>query len=233
MKAFLLAAGLGTRLIPITDTTPKCMVPIDGQPLVDIWLEALHLAAVDEVLINLHHLGEVVKRHLEARVGPPRVRTVHERQLLGSAGTLLANKTWAEGEEMVLVCNADNLTDFDLRQLLDCHREAGLIATLALFRTTRPSSCGIVEVDDSGRMVGYAEKPAKPLTNLANAGIYVFHPTVIDEIEGPPPKDIGYDLLPRLVGRAQTMLVQGYFLDIGTVPAYRRAQAEWSWRESQ
>ena len=69
MKAFLLAAGLGTRLKPITDTVPKCMVPIDGRPLLDIWLDAFDRAGVDEVLVNLHYLPDVVRRHLGARAG--------------------------------------------------------------------------------------------------------------------------------------------------------------------
>ena len=88
MKAFLLAAGVGSRLRPITDTIPKCMVAIDGQPLLDIWLDAFDRAGVDEVLVNLHHLPDVVRRHLAARTGPPAVRTVIEPELLGSAGTL-------------------------------------------------------------------------------------------------------------------------------------------------
>lgn len=233
MKAFLLAAGMGTRLRPITDVNPKCMVPIGGRPLLDIWLDALRGAGVDEVLINLHHLPNVVESHLRERGGPPAIRTTYERQLLGSAGTLVANRRWVEDEEMVLACNADNLTDFDLRDLIECHRRAGLLATIALFRTDNPSACGIVEVDGDGRLVGYTEKPPEPRGNLANAGMYVFHPTVFDEIGDAPPKDIGYDLLPRLVGRAQTILITGYFLDIGTVEAYRRAQIEWACRSAQ
>ena len=83
MKAFLLAAGLGTRLRPITDTIPKCMVAIDGQPLLDIWLDAFDRAGVDEVLVNLHHLPEIVGHHVADRTGPPSVRLVFEPELLG------------------------------------------------------------------------------------------------------------------------------------------------------
>ncbi len=122
VKAFLLAAGVGSRLRPITDTTPKCMLAIDGRPLLDIWLDAFDRAGVDEVLVNLHHLPDVVRRHLAARAGPPAVRTFFEPELLGSAGTLLANRQWVDGEELFLACNADNLTDFDLRSLIDAHR---------------------------------------------------------------------------------------------------------------
>ena len=83
MKAFLLAAGLGTRLRPITDQIPKCMLPIDGQPMLDIWLDAFDRAGVDEVLVNTHHLPEVVSQHVKQRAGSPIVKTVFEPELLG------------------------------------------------------------------------------------------------------------------------------------------------------
>ncbi len=227
MKAFLLAAGVGSRLRPITDTTPKCMLAIDDQPMLDIWLDALGRAGADEVLVNLHHLPDVVSRHIAARTAPPAVRTFFEPELLGSAGTLLANRRWVEEEEFFLACYADNLTDFDLRSLVDAHQEHGAIATLAVFHSERPSAGGVVELDATGRVTGFAEKPAEPVSDLTNAGMYAFHPGVIDEIGDTPPKDIGYDLLPRLVGRARAVLIEGYFRDIGTVDAYQRAREEW------
>ena len=230
MKAFLLAAGVGSRLRPITDTTPKCMLAIGGQPLLDIWLDAFDRAGVDEVLVNLHHLPDVVRNHLKARAGslqPPAVRTVFEPELLGSAGTLAANRAWVGGEEMFLACYADSLTDFNLRSLAETHRAHGAIAMLTVFHSERPSAGGVVELDAAGTVVGFTEKPSQPVSDLVNAGMYAFHPRVLDEIGGPPPCDIGYDLLPRLVGRAKAMPVEGYFRDVGTVDAYQRAQQEW------
>jgi mannose-1-phosphate guanylyltransferase len=227
MKAFLLAAGVGSRLRPITDTTPKCMLAIGGKPLLDIWLDAFGRAGVDEVLVNLHHLPDVVRQHLDARAGTPTVRTVFEQELLGSAGTLAANRAWVGGEEMFLACYADNLTDFDLRSLAETHRVHGAIATLTVFHSERPSAGGVVELDATGTVVGFTEKPSKPVSDLVNAGMYAFHPRVLDEIGGPLPRDIGYDLLPRLVGRAKAIPVEGYFRDVGTAEAYQRAQREW------
>jgi mannose-1-phosphate guanylyltransferase len=203
------------------------MLAIDERPLLDIWLEAFDRAGVDEILVNLHHLPDVVRRHIEARSSPPTVRTLFEPELLGSAGTLAASRQWVDGEDMFLACNADNLTDFELRSLVSFHRENGAIATLTVFRSEQPSAGGVVEIDGTGRVVGFAEKPSKPVSDLVNAGMYAFHPSVLDEIDGPPPQDIGYDLLPRLVGRAQTMLIDGYFRDIGTAEAYQRAREEW------
>jgi mannose-1-phosphate guanylyltransferase len=227
VKAFLLAAGVGSRLRPITDAIPKCMVVIDDRPLLDVWLDAFDRAGIDEVLVNLHHLPDVVRHHIAARPGPPVVRTFFEPELLGSAGTLAANRRWVDGEEMFLTCYADNLTDFDLRSLIDEHREHDTIATWTVFHSERPSAGGVVEVDGDGTVVGFVEKPSEPASDLTNAGMYAFHPSVLDEIIGPAPNDIGYHLLPRLVGRARAMLVEGYLRDIGTVEAYRRAREEW------
>jgi mannose-1-phosphate guanylyltransferase len=237
LKAFLLAAGVGSRLRPITDTIPKCMVDIDGMPLLDIWLDGFERSAVDEVLVNLHHLPEVVRRHVASRTGPPTVRFAFEPELLGSAGTLLANREWVAGEEFFLVCYADNLTDFDLSALVAAHREGGAIATMAVFHSETPSAGGVVELDMTGRVVGFEEKPAIPVSDLVNAGVYAFSPAVLDEIQtmasGASPLDIGYHLLPRLVGRAYAVPVEGYFRDIGTPEAYRRAREEWPARVSR
>ena len=233
MKAFLLAAGIGSRLRPITDTVPKCMLDIDGRPLLDIWLDAFGRAGIDEVLVNLHHLPDVVRRHLDTRAGTPAVHTFFERELLGSAGTLAANRAWVAEEDMFLACYADNLTDFDLCSLVQTHQEHGGTATLTVFHSERPSAGGVVELDVAGTVIGFAEKPTNPVSDLVNAGMYAFHPSVLDEIGGSPPRDIGYDLLPRLVGRARAMLVEGYFRDVGTVDAYQRAQQEWPERTSR
>jgi mannose-1-phosphate guanylyltransferase len=227
MKAFLLAAGLGTRLKPITDHTPKCMLEIDGRPLLDIWLDEFDRAGVDEVLVNVHRLADVVRAHIERRDAPPEVHTFFEPELLGSAGTLVVNRDWVAGEEFFLACNADNLTDFDLRSLIEFHRKGDSIATLTLFHAEQPSACGIVELDDAFRVVGFEEKPRNPVSDLANAGIYAFHPSVLDDVGGEPPLDIGFDMLPRLVGRARAIEIAGYFRDIGTAEAYRLAQEEW------
>jgi mannose-1-phosphate guanylyltransferase len=230
MKAFLLAAGLGTRLRPLTDTTPKCLISIDGRTLLDIWLDALAAVGVDDVLVNLHHLPGLVTAHLAQRGTRPRVQTVFEPTLLGSAGTLRANQDFVSEEEMFLAVNADNLTEFDLGTLIEAHREGAAIATLSVFRAPRPSECGIVEVRD-GVVSGFEEKPAHPRSDLANAGMYAFSPVVLGLIDGPNPRDIGYDLLPALVGRSRVVDIgDAYLTDIGTPEALARATREWQSR---
>jgi mannose-1-phosphate guanylyltransferase len=233
VKAFVLAAGLGTRLRPITDHTPKCMLEVGGELMLDRWIDALGRAGIDEVLINLHHLPEVVRSHVADRESLPTVRTVCEPTLLGSAGTLRANRDWIAPDRTFLVCNVDNLTDFDLSLLVSRHRNSGTMATLAVFRAENPSACGIVDVDDTGRMVGFEEKPAQPRSDLANAGMYAFDVSVLEAIVGANPIDIGHHLLPALVGKAQTVLVEGYFRDIGTPAALQMAQDEWAMRSDR
>jgi mannose-1-phosphate guanylyltransferase len=227
MKAFLLAAGVGSRLRPITDTIPKCLVDIGGRPLLGIWLDAFARAGVNEVLVNLHHLPDAVREYVAARTGPPSVRLVFEPVLLGSAGTLAANRQWVADEDFFLVCNADNLTDFDLRELIDAHQEGDSIATLTVFHSENPSAGGVVCLDEDGRVISFVEKPATPSSDLVNAGIYAFAPALLSEVSETPPVDIGYHLLPRLVGRAHAVPVKGYFRDIGTPEAYRQARKEW------
>jgi mannose-1-phosphate guanylyltransferase len=227
VKAILLAAGLGTRLRPITDRTPKCLLRVGSRTLLDIWLDALEGVGVTEVLLNTHHLAPLVRAHVAARAGGPLVRLTHEPTLLGSAGTLLANRDFVAGEDMFLAVNADNLTDFDLETLVEAHQAGDAIATLTLFHAPDPTACGIVEVSE-GRMTGFVEKPSDPPGDLANAGVYAFAPAVLDLIEPPLPRDIGYDLLPRLVGRAGAVDMAGaYFIDIGTPAALARARDEW------
>lgn len=228
MKAFLLAAGIGSRLRPVTDTIPKCMLPVGGRPMLDIWLDAFAKAGVDEVLVNLHYLADMVRDHVTARIGAPQVRMSYEPELLGSAGTLLASREWIAGEEFFLACNADNLTDFDVADLARAHREHGPVATLAAFRSPNPRAGGVIEMDDAGTVVGFTEKPENPVSDLVNAGMYAFSPSVLDELGDQLPLDIGYGLLPRLVGRARVVPIEGYFRDIGTPEAYRDAQLEWT-----
>ncbi|WP_028846229.1 nucleotidyltransferase family protein [Thermocrispum agreste] len=231
MKAFLLAAGLGTRLRPLTDHMPKCLVSVGGVPMLDIWLDALAKAGVDEVLINTHHHAHQVRRHVSARTTGPAVTLTYEPQLLGSAGTLRAHRRFVAGDEMFLAINADNLTTFDIGQLVDAHRAAGAsaLATLTVFQAADPTQCGTVETHD-GVVHSFVEKPAAPRSNLANAGIYAFHPAVLDRIPLGIPADIGHHLLPRLAGRSgrvRAVELDGYFIDIGTPDALQRARREW------
>jgi mannose-1-phosphate guanylyltransferase len=228
MKAVLLAAGLGTRLHPLTETTPKCLVRIGDRTLLDIWLDALGDLGVDEVLVNTHHLAVRVADHVASRRTGPPVRLLHEETLRGSAGTLRAARDLLAGAPTFLAVNADNLTDYDLAHLVTAHLDGDAPATLTAFHALQPTQCGIVEVDPAGRLVGFEEKPARPRSDLANAGLYAFDREVLDLIDQPEPCDIGSQLLPRLVGRARVVDIgDAYLCDIGTPEALATARTTW------
>lgn len=228
MKAFLLAAGLGLRLRPLTDDIPKCLLPIGGTPLLSIWLELCVHHGVREVLINLHHRPERVQTFLAGYAGPVIVRTTYEPELLGTAGTVRENWEFVSGERDFLVLYADNLTDADLSAVVRSHRAGGAPLTIGVFRTPSPESCGIVALDPSGLVLSFVEKPADPRSNLASAGIYAASRELRDTLPPAGFADFGLDVLPGLVGRARGQLIEGFLCDIGTPDGYRRAQEAWA-----
>ena len=117
MKVLLLAAGLGTRLAPLTNTIPKCLVPINGRPLLDHWMELLSAGGIGDVLVNLHYLPDQVRAYLADCRYPLQITTTYEPRLLGTGGTLLRNRDYFHGEPVMLV-HADNLSLFDLRAFI-------------------------------------------------------------------------------------------------------------------
>src|ERR1700722_16965550 len=229
MKAIILAAGLGTRLRPLTATTPKCLVTIDGVPLLELWLRECERARVEAVLVNPHHLAERVAEFAAARRGVP-VQLAYEPTLLGSAGTIAANWSFVDGDESFLVVYADNLTTFPLAELTAFHARHAQIASIALFRSPNPSACGVVEMREDGLITGFWEKPANPPGNLCNAGLYVFRREVRPYLPAPggSPVDIGSSLMPALAGYAMGLSINSYFIDIGTLENYYSAQADYA-----
>jgi mannose-1-phosphate guanylyltransferase len=228
MKAFLLTAGLGTRLHPITITLPKCLVPIAGKPLINWWFESMQKAGVTEVLINLHHLPDMVMAHVNALDTSIKVKFSYEPVLLGSAGTLVANKNFVEGEKSFFIFYGDNLTNSSLSGLYDFHTSQPHNFTMALFETNDPKNCGIVSLDNYGSVVDFEEKPAHPVSNLANAGLYVASPAVIEMIDSAKTSaDIGFDLLPLLIGKMSGYKINDYLIDIGTHKNLEKARLDW------
>ncbi len=229
MNALLLAAGLGTRLRPLTETVPKCLVPIRGRPLLAYWLDLLTAPRIERIVVNLHHLPDAVVRFVEASPHRSRVELVREPELLGTGGTVLAQRHLLGGGPF-LVIHADNLSRFDLAALLERHRTRppGCLLTMMTFRTPSPRACGIVELDERGVVVSYQEKPERPASDLANGAVYVLEPALLDALAalGGPVLDLSTQLLPRLVGRMATFHNDVYHLDIGSPEAYARAQID-------
>jgi mannose-1-phosphate guanylyltransferase len=235
MRALLLAAGTGSRLMPLTATTPKCLVDINGRPLLDYWLELLFDAGIERVLLNTHWLADQVNDYVRTSRWAAKVDIVHEPALLGTGGTVLANKAWFQGEPFLLA-HADNLTDFDVRGMIAAHRNgrSGQAMTMLGFRTDDPRSCGILELDARDTVVAFHEKVDNPPGNLANGAVYIFEPEVIDAItaKGRPVVDLSTEIIPGFLGRILCVETDGYHRDIGTPDSLRRACSEFNERHA-
>jgi len=228
MKAFLLTAGLGTRLLPITNTIPKCLIEIGGKPLIHWWFDAMGQAGITEVLINLHHFPEQVKDYVQTIDTSIQVHYFMEKTLLGSAGTLLANYDFVKNEKSFFIIYSDNLSSIKLKDLFDFHSNQKHLFSMALFTTSHPTACGIAVLDAQKTIVDFVEKPINPISNLANAGIYIAHPSVIKLIPtSKTPADISFDLLPLLINQMSGWENDDYLIDIGTHVNLAKARAEW------
>ncbi len=239
MKTFLLAAGLGTRLKPYTDTLPKCLIPIAGKPLLEIWFDHLRQFGVRDVLINTHHHAEQVTtfvQHYGFCHDNMRIAIHHEPVLLGSAGTLWYCRDFVDSQEDFMIIYADNLTNMNLQRFRDFHktcRKSGAVLTMGLFHAPHPSACGIAEVDSNGRILDFEEKPEAPRSDLANAGIYMTSSEIFRYFPKMPSSpsgevlDFGHHILPRLSGKMYGYPISGYLRDIGTLESYRLALSEW------
>jgi mannose-1-phosphate guanylyltransferase len=229
MRALLLAAGMGIRLRPLTDTTPKCLVPIHGRPLLDYWLDLVFEGGIERALVNTHWLSEQVEAHVAASPWHARIDLVHERDLHGTGGTVLANRAWFQ-DNAFLVAHADNLTDFDVGGLIDAHRNrpAGHVITMLGFRTDVPSSCGILELDRHNTVMAFHEKVENPPGNLANGAVYIFEPEVVDDIAklGKAVVDLSTEVIPDYLGRILCVETHGYHRDIGSPASLLRAHIE-------
>ena len=223
MRAILLAAGLGTRLRPLTDTTPKCLVPINGKPLLDIWCESLFAAGVTRLLINLHYKSEQVQKHISNSKFAKSVETIFEPHLLGTAGTLNANRQFFENQDGILL-HADNYCEADIKQLISAHtnRPSKCDLTMLAFRTPTPHTCGILEVDEQNVLKQMYEKSHDDHGNLANTAFYILSKKLIAELGDET--DFSNEVIPKYFGKTLVVETSETFIDIGTPETYALAQ---------
>jgi mannose-1-phosphate guanylyltransferase len=230
MKALLLAAGIGSRLRPLTNTMPKCLVPIHGKALLDFWLEMMFATKqIDEVLINLHYLKDMVVDHVSQHwPNEKRITLFPELELQGTAGTLKALHKDLVGKQLMVV-HADNLSDFNIDAFIQAHQNRPLncLMTMMLFKTDSPSSCGIVELSEDGRVLNMHEKVANPPSTLANGAVYIFEPQILDWIIEKGATDISAEVIPAFHGKIYGWLNDVYHRDIGTPQSYALAQQEY------
>lgn len=226
MKALVLCAGKGTRLLPLTASTPKVMLPLDGAPLINHTLQWLRHHKVRDVAINLHHLPRAITDHVGdgSQLGV-RVLYSHEPRLLGTAGALLPLANWLD--DTFVVVYGDKFLQADLTALIAAHQASRAMLTIALHHTDQPAGAGIAAMDDTGRITRYEEKPTQPFSEWANAGIYICEPSALAHIPAPP-CDWGRDVIPALVaggGAVYGEPIPGLAMDIGTPERCAQAQA--------
>ena len=229
MKALLLAAGLGTRLRPITNTMPKCLVPINGKVLLEYWLENLIAVGINEILINTSYLSEQVNDFINHSIYKQYVTVVHEDRLLNTGGTVLSNKDFFDNEPFLLI-HADNLSIFSFQDFIDSYVNKPLYCdiTMMLFNTDNPSSCGVVKLDENKVVQEFHEKVKEPPSSLANAAVYICSPNIFKFLEDLNKVEIDFslDVLPKYLGKINTYINNQYHRDIGTIESYALSQVE-------
>jgi mannose-1-phosphate guanylyltransferase len=221
MKAMVLAAGLGTRLRPLTYEISKPMVPVLDRPVMEHILDLLERHGFERVIANLHYFPDSIKGYFGERIS---YRL--EEELLGTAGGVRACAEFF-GEEPFLVISGDALTDIDLAALAARHTEAGGIATLAVKKVADTREYGVVLHDENGRITGFQEKPApeEALSDLGNCGIYVFSPEIFDYFPDRPFADWAQDVFPALLeGDVPFHIheVEQYWNDVGSLTELRQ-----------
>lgn len=216
----VLAAGLGTRLRPITFELPKPMVPVLDRPVMAHTLDLLRRHGIDRIVANIHYFPDVIRGYFGDEL-----TYLHEPELLGTAGGVRNAREYL-GDEPFVVISGDALTDLDVTRLVERHVAAGGVATISVTRVTDTSEYGVVLHDRDGRVTGFQEKPDpdEALSDLANCGIYVFSPEVFDYFPDTPFVDFAHDVFPRLLEHDVPFHIHeidGYWNDVGSIDELR------------
>ncbi|MBS4022223.1 MAG: NDP-sugar synthase [Dethiobacter sp.] len=227
MKAMILAAGLGTRLRPLTNTVSKPMVQMAGRPCMEHTVRLLARHGISEIVVNLHYLPEIIREHFGdgSKFGVS-ITYSYEDVLMGTAGGFKRLEKFFE-DETALIVSGDALTDIDLINFYSFHKECKGVATLALKRVADPTQYGVV-VKDGERIVRFQEKPGinEAVSSLANTGIYLFEPAIFDEIPDGVFYDFGRQVFPQLLAKKKAVYgyeMKEYWCDVGDLSVYREA----------
>ena len=228
LKAILLSAGYGTRLRPETLKKPKCLIELNKKSMLEIWLDKLSRLGCSEVLINTHYFSEQIEVFLSNyRSSNMKITTSYEKNLLGTAGTLMNNIEFIKNDTLLI--HSDNFTTSNLHGLIKAHKNKSknCILTMLTFRTNTPKSCGIVEVNQEGIVKKFYEKINNPPSNLANGAIYIFNRELADwlKLQNRQLTDFSNDVLPYLTGKIQTWHTREFFIDIGTPESLKVARS--------
>ena len=220
MKGMILAAGEGQRLRPLTNHLPKPMLPIAGRPL-------LEHHSITDLAINLHHLPQAVIDHFgDGSDWGVSLRYSVEKYLLGSAGGVKRLQDFFD--ETFIVYYGDLFTQADLHPMIDLHRQTSAPVTMGLYRVPDPWNRGIVELNDEQAITRFVEKPPRDqvFSDLANAGIYILEPEVLDSIPAEQMCDFGHDVFPDMLAKGARIagyVIEDSLIDIGLPEKYEEA----------
>jgi NDP-sugar pyrophosphorylase family protein len=226
LRAVLLAAGLGTRLAPLTDSIPKILAPLGGRPLLERQLAYLEQGGVTEVAVNVHHHADEVIRFLESCETALAVRVSYEPRLLGTGGALLPLRDFLT--EPFLVLYGDVVTDADLADFMECHLRLGGIATLAYYRSTETAGKGLLSLAGDGRVASFVEKPETSESSCVSAGLYALSPEALAFVR-PDRPDFGHDLWPAMLAAGAAVYgyeFHGYLRDVGSAETLEAANRD-------
>ena len=223
MKAILLCAGKGLRLRPYTNFIPKCLMPIKGKPLLEIWLEKLSSAGITNFLINTHYLSDQVDEFINHSKYKRSVKVVHEKKLLGTAGTLSENISFFENQDGVFL-HADNYTLDNMKNFITKHinRPKGCLLSMMTFETNDPSNCGIVKKNKINVVTKFYEKKKGNYGNEANGAVYIlskeFQKIFLENYS--QSYDFSSEILSSMENQIMAYKTDKLFIDIGTVNNY-------------
>ena len=237
MKAIILAAGYGTRLRPLTNKTPKCLIPINGKPLLENWLNLLIKQGFSDVLINTHYLSRKVDEYIQSYAEKNdiniNIHTVYEKRILGTAGTVWNNQKFV-GNGNCIIINGDLLTNVDLKDFYRFHIKNKHLLSLS-YRLTNNVKCkGVMELDKDSKILKFEEKPVRPFSNKIYSGIQVVNSKIFEILPFNNMKnnnymdlDFGYHIWPRLIGQMAAYELDCFLMDIGTTNSYLEAERLW------
>jgi mannose-1-phosphate guanylyltransferase len=226
IRAMVLAAGVGSRLDPLTQQLPKPLVPLANRPVMEHILNLLKRHGIRDVVSNVHYLGEKIPQYFGTGASlDMNLSFLHEQKLSGDAGGVRACRQFLEGDTFIVLMG-DLITDMDLTYVIQQHKEKGALATIALKQVEDVERFGVAVTNKDGFISGFQEKPAREeaASNLASTGVYVFEPQIFEHIAKQGDAFFGKQLFPQLVANGLPVLgvqVWAYWSDVGTIPQYR------------
>jgi len=234
MKAMILAAGVGSRLDPLTRNIPKPMVPIVNRPVIEHIVDLLRRHQMNDIMINLHYLGDTIANYLgDGSKFGVRIEYSREEELWGDAGSVKRCESFfADGtSEPFLVVGGDDISDKDLSKLVKSHKDNKALATIGLSLVDDPSEYGIVLVNERGRITRFLEKPKGEFifSNTANTGVYIFDQSIFDYIPKGTFYGFGHNLFPHLLDQKKPIfghLTSSYWRDVGNLKVYRETHKD-------